>query len=146
MSPCLVHQWLHVVYQDPAWVCLFLLCGALSSIASSCVMPVCHRLSSVHPWLDEFGAYMGHGFCVLVAGVPFCVLFRIAWMCLWAAGCSCVFSMLFTTGDIPMLCLDVFVAYVLCFMVSAQLSEGVCCTLSLMWTGSLCIVCFLYFP
>ena len=84
--------------------------------------------------------------CTLGWILPFCVLCCIAWMCLWPACCGCMLSVLFTIGGIPMHCVDVFVAYVLCLMVSVPLSEGLCGVLCLVWAGYMCILCFLYLP
>ena len=82
VSPCMVHQWLQVVYQHLSWVCLYPLYVALCDIAWRGVMPAYHMFSFVHPWLDAFVAYISCGLCVLVAGLQFCVLGYIVWMCL----------------------------------------------------------------
>ena len=131
----------------PTLVCLFPWCDALCASVWRYVLPVCHMLFSVQPWLDVFGTYMGHGIGVLVAGLLFCVLCHIAWMCSWPSCCGCLLSMLFTTGGISIRCLDVFVAYVLCFVVSAPLSEGVCIVFCA-WCGlAICVFCASYtFP
>ena len=65
---------------------------------------------------------------------------------LWPACCGCMLSVLFTIGGISMYCLNVFVAYVLCFTVSAPLSEGLCGILCLVLAGSTCARCFLHLP
>ena len=43
---------------------------------------------------------------------------------LWPACCGCMLSVLFTIGGIPMHCLDVFVAYVLCSSVRCSVLGG----------------------
>ena len=60
-----------------------------------------------YSWLDALDTYMGHGLCVVFAVLP-----------------SCMLSVLFNIGGIPMHCLDVFVAYVLCSSVRCSVLGG----------------------
>ena len=93
--------------------------------------------------------------CAPLAGCVWCLYVP------WPTCSSCWSAVLCAVSH----CLDVFVAcmvqlhvqcaidhrwylhvYVLLFMVSAPLSEGMCCFLWLMWAGYMRILCFLYLP
>ena len=118
--------------------------GALCAIAWRCVLPVSHMLSFVHTWLDVFwylhGPWLMCSFC-------WSAILRAVLHCLdvfWPACCGCVLSVPFAIGGIAMHCLDVFVAYVLQFMFSAPLLEGLYSVLCLVLAGYMCILCFLY--
>ena len=129
----------------PGCVCHLFMVPCVPLSGCVCVLPVYSVLSSEYLWLDVLGAYVHHG---LHAPWPTCtgcwsaVLCAVCWsavLCAVLPGCVCVlhpsvaFSVHYLPQVVSALCLDVFVAYMVCFVVCVPLSEGV---------GHLCVVCF----